>query len=82
LLGIVRPGADEDSTRTCDRPSRIGRPLRILVGELQSIVQAGILAPEQFGPCTLQDLGIANTHVRDVVLRGNLDQVLQIRGVN
>jgi hypothetical protein len=45
-------------------------------------VQPGILAPDQFGPCPLQDLGVAHTDVGDVVLRGNFDQLLQIRGVN
>jgi hypothetical protein len=45
-------------------------------------MQAGILAPDQFRACTLQDLGVAHTHVSDVVLRRNFDQLLQIRGVN
>ena len=54
LLGVVRPRADEHRAGTGDRPARIGRPLRVLVRELQPIVQAGILAPDQFGPCTLR----------------------------
>jgi hypothetical protein len=45
-------------------------------------VQASILAPDQFGSSPLQDLGVAHTDVRDVVLRRNFDQLLQVRGVN
>jgi hypothetical protein len=82
LLGVVRARPDEHGACTGDRPARICRALGVLVGESQPIVQAGILAPDEFRPCTLQDLGVAYTNVSDVVLCRNFDQLLQIRGVN
>ena len=82
LVRVIRAGADQHRLRPGDRLAGIGRTLRVLVRELQSIVQSDILSAEQLGPSSLEYLCVADTDVRDVVLLGDLDETTQVRGVN
>ena len=69
LVGVVRACADEHRSRTGNSTLRVGRALWVLVGELQPVVQSGVLAADQLGSGSLEYLGVAHTDVRDVVLR-------------
>ena len=82
MLGVVR--ARPDQYRACpgDRTLRIRRSLRVLVGELQPVVQTLRLATEQFGPSPFEHFGVADTHVGDAVVLGDVDESTHVGGVN
>ena len=82
FVGIVRTRRDDDGAGAENGTLRVGRPEGILERERQAVVEAGVLAPQQLRPGTLQHLGVAHTEVRDVVFASDLDETVHVRGVN
>ena len=82
FIGVVRACADQDRAGIGDRSPRIRRADRVLVRELQTVVQAGVLPTDQLGPGSLEDLGVADPEVGDAVQFGDVDQLLHVRAVN
>jgi hypothetical protein len=82
LVEEVGAGTDEHGLRAGDGTLRVGRANRILERELQAVGESGDLPADQFGACSLQDVGIAHAHRIDAVSASDVDELVQVIAVS
>ena len=78
LFRVVGTRPDQHRLRPGNGAPWIRRSLRVLVGELQPVVQPGLFPADELSAGPLEHVGVADTDVGYVVLLGDVDELPQV----